>query len=180
MFDGKKKIVNATGGISLPARVVPITYRSVYTVHRSGLGETAAEIAHAFEGACPEAARATGGRMPYTHVVRRDGTVEQALGWAEVAPHACAWNTRSASVGVVGDFRTRPPTDEQWESLVWLCSIASVLIGGASGVYGHGELEHGMNDPDKSCPGVRLDMTILRSAVRETILRLCHDVGMVW
>lgn len=178
--DASRRIVNATGGTSLPARVVPISHRSVYTVHRTGLGESAQEVARAFEGGNPDAARATGGRMPYTHVVARDGRIEQALGWADVGPHASTWNLRSASVAVVGDFRTHEPTNEQWDSLVWLCSLASVLIGGAAGLYGHDELDGGSRDPHKECPGKRLDMGILRACVRDSILRLCTDAGMVW
>jgi len=175
-----RRILNATGGVSLPARVVPIESRSVYTIHRCGLGETAAEVAHAYEGGCHEAAKATGCRMPYTHVVRRSGLIEQSIGWSEVGPHACAWNAKSASVAVVGDFRERPPTDAQWDSLVWLCCVASILIGGVSGIYGHDELVDGSRDPRKRCPGSHLDLGVLRSCVRESLLRLCHGVGMVW
>jgi len=175
------RICNATGTPSLPAKVVPIEYRSVYVVHRSGLGETAAEIAEAFCGGCQEAAAVTGRRMPYTHVIRRDGMIEQAIPWSTVAPHAAAWNTRSASVALVGDFREHAPTVEQWDSLVGLCTLAAVLIGGANGIYGHDELNgSSLGNTRKRCPGHKLSMTLLRRCVRDDILRLCHDAGMVW
>ena len=179
MFD-VARIHNETGVSSLPSAVVPIDFRSIYTVHRTGIGETAAEIRYGFEGGCPEAAAVTGSKMPYTHVIRRDGRIEQALPWTEVGPHAYAWNTRSASVGVVGDFRDHEPTAEQWDSLVWLCTVAALVVGGADGVYGHDELGDGRRDKSKACPGPRLEMRLLRAQVRERILRLCADGGMVW
>ena len=179
MFD-RVRIHNETGTPSLPRSVVPIDCRSVYTVHRTGLGETAAEIAEAFTGGCPEAAAVTGHCMPYTHVIRRDGRIEQAIPWTQVGPHAAAWNTRSASVAVVGDFRREKPTAEQWDSLVWIATVASLLIGGADGIYGHDELDGSRRDVSKACPGKLLSMQLLRGSVRERILRLCHDAGMVW
>lgn len=176
----RRCIVDATGVSSAPRKTVEICSRTLFVVHRCGLGETASEIAAAFAGGVPEAAAATGNQMPYTFVIRRNGLIEQALPWTDVAPHARAYNARSASVALVGDMRFDAPTAEQWGSALELCTIAAILTGGASTIYGHDELAGGSSDPCKECPGVRMRMALLRDSVRESILRLCDSAGMIW
>ena len=55
-------------------RALNLEARRLLVIHRCGLGEDAEDIAASFLDV-----EETGGQMPYTFVVRRDGTVEQPL-----------------------------------------------------------------------------------------------------
>jgi hypothetical protein len=160
-------------------RHVSLDRRSLIVIHRCGLGETAAEIARGFRE-IPDAAKATGGEMPYTFIVGRGGCIEQALEISERGPHARNWSTRGVGVGVVGDFRLHAPPPLQWSALVWLCSVLAPWLGGHRAIYGHTDLDAATWDKDKICPGPLLCVDDLRASVRDESAMGLTDLGVRW
>jgi len=137
-------------------------------VHRCGMGANAAAIADGYR-TVPDAARATGGRMPYALVVGADGTIEQSALLTDVTPHVRSWNPVAIGVGVVGDFRAAGPQVSQYDALVWLCARLALLVGGVTRVKGHDELDGATSWVGKRCPGEYLPMRQLRADVRDAI-----------
>ena len=135
--------------------------RSRLVIHRTGLGEHAEEICAAYAHD-PAAAAVTGGQMPYTFIVTRSGIIEQALRVTDIGPHARAWSSTGIGVGIVGDFRSEPPTPEQWQALRVLAHVFSGWLGGPNAIVGHDELPNYSHDLTKRCPGELLEMTRLR------------------
>lgn len=134
-------------------------------IHKIGkeLGSTGVEVAKAFKDTSKYAAGSyTGGQMPYTFVIRVDGSIDQCLGLEDIGPHAKRWNTESVSIAVLGDFTKHEPTPDQWISLIELCiELASYGLT----IHGHTELPGSSSDPAKQCPGPLLDLDALRSEV---------------
>ena len=134
-------------------------------VHKIGasLGATGPEIARAFRDTSKNAAGAwTGGQMPYTFIIRVDGSIDQCLSLKDTGPHAKRWNTESVSIALIGDFTKHEPTEEQWLSLIELCiELASYGLT----IHGHTELPGSSSDPAKQCPGPLLDLDALRAEV---------------
>lgn len=131
-------------------------------IHRFGVPgcETAAQIA-----AWERTQTSLGSKMTYNWVIRKSGLIEQALpldvwGW-----HARGHSQGKQGVACVGDFRKEPPTDAQMDSLVNLCA-AFAMRRGEIQIYGHDELPNSSSDPNKQCPGCRLDIGTLHQAVR--------------
>lgn len=172
--DGKKRALD-------PRRV------SKLIIHRVGinlkpsppvvLGDDAITISRHFVGkGIPEVARATGGQQPYTFYVLKDGSIEQALELYDYGPHAMRWNDTGIGIACVGDFRFEEPTDEQWESLVWLCAQLCECCGiRPKDVWGHTELPNSSADPDKECPGKYLPTHKLREQVNGRVRRQRRD-----
>jgi hypothetical protein len=159
-----------------PTHTVPLGVRRVMAVHRCGLGDTAAQIALAYRGGCPEAAKATGGRMPYHLVILPNGIIEQAAPLDAVTPHARSWNHVAIGVAVIGDFRNETPSIEQWDALRKLAHTCSGWLGGRLAVKGHDELAEARADKSKGCPGKGLDMEALRAEILEadTVRVVCR------
>jgi len=153
-----------------------------FVVHRIGdsLGETAEEIAAAFRDTSKYAAGSyTGAQQPYTWIIRKDGTIEQALAMTDTGPHAKRWNSSSVSVALIGDFTKHEPTEAQWDSLVNL-SVAMLRMGFT--IHGHTELPGSSSDLKKQCPGHLCDMNKLRkeatSKLHESALEQLLEMGI--
>lgn len=118
----------------------------------------------------PEIAKYTGGQVPYTFMVDRDGTIWQPLSLSDIAPHARRWNHTAVGIACVGDFRHEPPTKAQRFSLEEFCAELVQMLGlNTSAVKGHDELPGGSADPSKRCPGKYLNMDALGLSVAEMI-----------
>ena len=134
-------------------------------VHKIGpaLGETGAAIARSFRDTSKFAAGSyTGGQMPYTFIIRTDGTIDQCLQLTDIGPHAKRWNTSSVSIALIGDFTKHEPTNAQFCSLIELCVP---LYSYGMTIHGHTELPGSSGDPSKQCPGAYLDLNLLRTEV---------------
>mgnify|MGYP003112647175 CR=1 FL=1 len=173
------KIAECDDGKPKPRKIQRI---EKFVVHRIGdsLGETAEEIAVAFRDTSKYAAGSyTNAQQPYTWIIRKDGTIEQALAMTDTGPHAKRWNTRSVSVALIGDFTKHKPTDAQWDSLVNL-SVAMLRMGFT--IHGHTELPGSSGDLNKRCPGPHLNMEQLRkearSKINEAALQHLLDMGI--
>ena len=145
---------------------VDLLTRSLMVIHRCELGDTAEDIAHAYRTR-PSAAAVTGGEMPYTFVVQRDGVIEQALLLSDVGPHARRWSPRGFGVAVIGDFRMREPSPAQWEAVRALGHVCTGFLGGCGRIVAHDELEGGMSDATKACPGSWFGMARMRDEIRQ-------------
>lgn len=129
-------------------------------IHRIGIGIDAEEIA-AWYAANPQY---TGGKMPYHTIIKRDGTVEQAVSLNKVAPGATFLNYNGIQIALVGDFRKAPPTPAQAEALV---KVAKELCNwmGTPAIVGHTEVQGASANPNKVCPGKHLNLSGLRDLV---------------
>lgn len=146
-------------------------------IHRIGIGARAADIVGAFTGGIPEAAKATGYKMPYHFVVEEDGTCVQCLRLGVQGPHARSWNSHSIGVGMVGDFRRRGPLQAQWRSAVLLTALLRAPQGWK--VLGHDQAPGGSSDPSKQCPGAYWDMDLF---MQDVVLALPRgvDINNFW
>ena len=65
-------------------------------------------------------------QMPYPFIVPQCQPagnrviVQQCVPLTRKTPHAKAWNRRAVGVGVVGDFREKPPTKKQKAGCLWI------------------------------------------------------------
>lgn len=118
----------------------------------------AAEIASFFQEFPPI------GKMAYHLIVKEDGKIEQALPLHYNAPGAINLNPNFIQVGVVGNFKKKPPTVAQGLALSRLCTSLCRVIG-TMDVRGHVETEGAYSDPSKQCPGEHLNMAGLRATV---------------
>lgn len=160
-------------------------------VHRVGvdvragivIGYEARTICDAFTGRnerWASVARATGGQNPYTFIIGGDhgpavfdGKIWQALPLDEIGHHARRFSKRFIGIGLVGDFRARPPSEVQALAAVDLISDLCLLLGVLSRrVFGHGEVP-GSHSGSKArgspgaCPGDLLSMAKLRAAIQQ-------------
>jgi hypothetical protein len=133
-------------------------------IHRTGLGTRAADIVAGFTGGVPEAAKATGGKMPYHFVVEPDGKAVQCLPVGVMAPHAWKWNDRTVAVACSGDFRRHEPPQAQWYAAARLCRSLEMMY--RADTWGHDELPDGSKDPEKQCPGGKWDIPFFLGAIR--------------
>ena len=105
-------------------------------IHRTGkdhgtgadFGDTAEEICSAFTGRVPEAAKATGYKVPYTFIVEAGGRIAQCLPLSFVAPHAFKVSRPWLSVAFIGDFRSEPPTNEAFVCGVFLLRVQCLWL----------------------------------------------------
>lgn len=133
-------------------------------LHRTGMGARAADIVAAFTGGVPEAAKATGRKMPYHYVVEADGTAVQCLPLDRAAPHAKTWNDCTLAIACVGDFRVHEPPQQQWYAAARLCRTLEMSF--KADLWGHDELPWGSSDPEKKCPGGKWDIPLFLGAMR--------------
>ena len=142
-----------------------ITRLVIHRIKVSHVGYTddASGIA-AFFARHPEGIKATGGRMAYHFVVRKDGIVEQAVDIETSAPHARAYNGSSIGVAVIGDFTRERPTEAQLWGLMRCLSKLHALYPKAV-IVSHDSLPGGSTDPDKRCPGPYVDVHAIARAV---------------
>ncbi len=131
-------------------------------IHRCDIAEDAVQTARVFIDD-PAMKQYTGGMMPYTFYICKNGIIEQALPVGDLTPHARRWNARGLGVALSGDFREDRPTQAQMRALVMFCRMWSGM--GIEQIKGHDELAGGSIDPDKSCPGRFLNMNQLRREV---------------
>jgi hypothetical protein len=117
--------------------------------------------------------------MPYTFVVRRDGTLEQAVDLWRVTPHGLMWNRRAVSVAVIGDFRTLSelgdepahnttgcnPSDAQVQAVISVCLHLQNALQKPLLVIGHTMAPNATRDRKKVCPGSLFPIETVRKAV---------------
>lgn len=163
------QIVACSDGILRPRNLDDVT--SVM-IHRIGpfLGSTEAKNAVAISKwfQMHEDAH-TGREMPYTFVIGKDGTTEQALALGDIGPHAKKFNKPAVSVAFIGDFREVAPSSEAFHAGVELVSELISWIGcGTLGIYSHSELiaQGASSDRTKQCPGHLFSMNAFRSEVQ--------------
>jgi hypothetical protein len=103
----------------------------------------------------------TGGRPPYSAMVRTDAVVEQMLPLLVQGEHLGGHNWCSWSVAVVGRYHEQNVSASVWNALVNAVAVLSTV---PRKVMGHTELS-----PHKkpNCPGRFLDMNHVRAAVKE-------------
>lgn len=165
-------------------------------IHRCGvdlrhdvvLGYDAPTIVDAFTGKEPRwasVAAVTGRQNPYTIYIGGnlgpedcDGVVWQALPLDEIGHHGRRFSRGHIGIGVIGDFREKPPSKTQLRTLVSVCSDLCIGLGldPYKAIKGHGEIE-GSHDGTKSpgrhnaCPGDLLNMFTLRDDVAQARTR---------
>lgn len=122
----------------------------------------------------PDIAKYTRGELAYTIMIDAVGRRWQILELSDIGQHASVWNTPALGIGVIGDFRKRPPTRAQMIALIDLCSDLCPALGidpmgksshrglEAPSLAGHDELPRGSKDATKRCPGNLLPMDQLR------------------
>lgn len=115
--------------------------------------------------------------MPYHLVIPPSGQIQVARPLKLRTPHAYEASQYAVGVAVLGDHRTRPPTQEQLAALAqlaaWWLGWAQIpardcILPHAPGpvVYA-GKYLHATKDPGKHCPGRYLDLgTVRRDAER--------------
>lgn len=176
----------ADGCETLVAR--PKSQVTLLVVHRievsqedASFSDTPPDVARFFRDH-PVGQRATGGAMPYPLLIDAAGQVTQTVPLGRVTPHVRAYNPQALGVGVLGDFRTRPPTPAQYEALVRvLVGLARELGLAASAVVAHDELSGGSADPDKECPGRALSLAVVREAVAQALGQTqAEPLAFVW
>jgi len=108
---------------------------------------------------------AVGNIMPYTALYWPNGSVSQCLPFNRIGWHARRYSRKYLGLGIVGDTRIRPPTDEQMESVLktlWWCSMQR---GGVVDTFGHTEKQDATSWNGHQCPGRFVDMDEVRAAV---------------
>ena len=135
-------------------------------VHRIGksLGEDAVTICRRFIDD-PKVAKYTGGEVPYTFIISDEGTIWQCLPVSEIGAHARRWNAQALGVACIGDFRKHEMPPVQHKKLIKLCAALQFGFPNELVVKGHDELPGGSSDPDKRCPGDKLDMNEVRRLI---------------
>lgn len=165
-----------------PRKRPPHSVVRFLVIHRIGesVGGDAVSIAASFRDNSKDNGPGsyTGYRMPYHFIVKPDGSVEQAVPLEDVAPHVKLYNNESIGIGIIGDFRAKPPTDEQVWSAAELCAMLREWYPGVR-ITGHTELgAKATSDPEKQCPGnqfplahMKLLTTQIARGKRERMLR---------
>ncbi len=178
-------------------------------IHRCGvdlrygieLGFSAPDICDAFLGRRPEfadVAKATGGENAYSIYIGGDlgpsefnGQIWQALPLSETGYHARRFSTPYLGIGLIGDFRFEPPSDEQYNSLIWLLTelCRAFTFDPYKQIAGHGELK-GAHDGSKApgkpnaCPGDLVVMNHVRDdaavAMRESARMVLFESGLIF
>lgn len=131
-------------------------------IHRIDVGRTAEEVAKFFEQ-YPSI-----GKMAYTFFIRKDGTIEQALPLTYRSPGGIVLNENFVHIALDGDFRVRSVPPAQAVSLVKLTSSLCAALDTLH-VQGHMETVGSSSDPNKDCPGEKLNIAALRQQVIENV-----------
>lgn len=141
------------------------------TAHRIGkeLGLTGQEVIASFSNTSTKfsAGSYTGGRVPYTFLVRPDGQVDQMLALYDIGPHALRWSSRAIGLACSGDFRKHRPTAEQWLAASQIATAIRMWIGPTCWIEGHTDLPDATKDKTKECPGKLWDMHAFRGEVHQ-------------
>lgn len=116
----------------------------------------------------------TGGEMPYTFLVRRDGQIDQCLPVSEIGPHARKWNRPGAGLAIAGDFRKEAPTEEQVLSVSNFCAIWAAW--GCS-IRSHDELDGGSEDKNKACPGALFPADSVKQFAQDVGGRMTSEIA---
>lgn len=104
----------------------------------------------------------TGGKQPYSFLLRTSGIIHQVASVSDITPHAARWNRRAVSTAVAGNFTRHDPTWIQENTLaVWL----ALWLAFGQRVLGHTEAG-GSADPKKECPGAKLKLPLVRNCAR--------------
>jgi hypothetical protein len=115
----------------------------------------------------------TGGEIPYCFLGKYEGGIDQMIPISHYAPHARRWSWSGISYAVAGDFRERDdPTENQWRDVVDIGALCVSWLQRPVNecVFAHDELPAASKDPDKRCPGGRLDLDRLRLAIESSEL----------
>lgn len=114
----------------------------------------------------------TKGTIPYTFLIKKDGSIEQCLPVGAVSNHALRWNIPAVGIAVIGDHRREKCGVEQWNRVVDLCALWKSY---GLRVYGHDELPFAMGDRTKKCPGKYFPMWKFRNAVNLKSTRMTKE-----
>lgn len=136
-------------------------------IHRCGVGAKASDIHLAYRDTTRFAAGYyTFGKFPYHFLITREGTIEQCLPLSYNAPAALkSLNTYGIHIALVGDMRKTPASHEQEVALIQLCHLLQNAYAWKLEVRGHTESPGSSLDPNKECPGKKLDLDHLREAL---------------
>jgi hypothetical protein len=157
-----------------------IVHRIEVSQEDPSYGDTPNEVARFFREH-PIGMKATGGDMPYPILVDRDGIVTQTVPLRFITPHAKAHNPGTVGVGVIGDFRTAPPSPRQRAAAVAVCAALLTHFDlEVEKISGHDELQGGSSDPDKICPGPGLAPADMRNEVRTFLATTTAELAFVW
>lgn len=158
-----KRALNRMNRVTLspltpPRKVRDYAKIKYIAIHRNEVGGTGPKLCELFR-TVPEYRAITGGIPPYHYVIDRDGTTWQCLRDDEVGANVAGWNTPTIGVCLIGDFRTRSPTDAQYVSLYTLLKSLQEQHGPKI-IQGHDEFP-GVRKY-KECPGDLVNMTNVR------------------
>lgn len=149
-------------------------------VHRIGksLGEDAVTICRRFIDD-PAVAKYTGAEVPYTFIIGIKGRLWQCLPVSEIGAHARRWNAQAIGVACIGDFRKHEMPPIQFDKLIRLSAALQYAWPNVLQVKGHDELPGGSSDPNKRCPGDKLDMDHVRRLVASgSFLQRLSEMGI--
>lgn len=103
----------------------------------------------------------------YHYVVRANGTIETGRPLSEVGAHVGGFNDESVGICVSGHGDLADFTPQQHQVVSALCAQLCVSFGlTPASVIGHREADDfGAPHVDKTCPGTKVDMNVVRQNV---------------
>jgi N-acetyl-anhydromuramyl-L-alanine amidase AmpD len=108
----------------------------------------------------------TGGKFPYHLLITQAGTIEQCLPLSYNAPAAMSeLNRTGIHIALVGDFRKEAPRNDQEVTLANLCHTLQLAYNWKLEIVGHTDKAGSSSDPNKECPGRKLDLDHLRETL---------------
>lgn len=107
----------------------------------------------------------------YHYVIRMNGVIETGRPLADAGAHVAGFNAESVGICCSGHGDLADFTPEQHASLAELCAELCARTGsGPDRVIGHREADdHGAPHVDKTCPGVKVDMNVVRGNVEKAL-----------
>jgi len=100
----------------------------------------------------------TGRENPYHFLIQPDAVAVQCIELSERGAHARRWNSSAIAVALMHDTLHSPLPHEMGVTLIKLCRLLCVWLGGVRGVvYGHDELPAGSSNPNKRCPAIDME-----------------------
>ncbi len=151
-----------------------LKYISYLVIHRT-MDLPIKEIAEAYQDMTEFAAGSyTGGTFPYHFLLEKGGQICQCLPLTFIGLASGKLNKSGIQVALAGDLRKAPPTPKQAESLVSLCRELRKAF--PVEVVGHTEKKGTSKDPNKVCPGSRLDLVALRVTSEPTNDHIPYDL----
>lgn len=140
-------------------------------VHRTIWDGDAVEVCKRFQSYEPVNGRSglaqyTGKENPYHFIIQPNANAVQCIALNERGAHARRWNSSGIAIALMHDTIHSPLPHAMGVTLIRLCRILCLYVGGAEKLFGHDELPGARKDPTKVCPGI--SMHEVRKLVRET------------